>query len=228
LVVRAVVFDLDGTIVNFNIDRKSVRAEVKKFLGRKGFPLSVFSSEDSVFDILKKVEIRMRSDGEEEQKIARLREDALRILGRYEMEAARITNLVPGALETFRELRRRELKMGVFTVSSETSTETVLGSLGVRDLFDAVITRRSVQELKPGTAPLEATLEALAVKPQEAVVVGKSIQDMSSARELGITAIGIMTDASSRKKLTSAGAQYVIPSLVNLLPLVDQLKQQKQ
>jgi len=36
--IRAVVFDLDGTIVKFNIDYKAVRAEVRSFLIKEGMP----------------------------------------------------------------------------------------------------------------------------------------------------------------------------------------------
>ncbi len=57
MTIKAVVFDLDGTIVKFNLDYKSARAEVIQFLSDHDFPASVFSINESVFEMLKKVEI---------------------------------------------------------------------------------------------------------------------------------------------------------------------------
>ena len=224
LAIKAVVFDLDGTIVNFNIDYKSVRAEVIQFLTRHSFPSSVCSLEDGIFDMLKKAEIRMRSNGEDEQKIAQLKGEALSLVGRHELKAAQMTSLMPGALETLKELRRRGLKTAIFTINSQSSTGNVLRCLGLKDFFDVVITRNSVPEVKPNPTHLETTLKALGVKPEEAIVVGDSVSDMKCARELDVTAIGVTTGISSPKELTLAGATYLIPSLTNMLPLIEQLK----
>ena len=224
LAIKAVVFDLDGTIVDFNIDYKTVRADVMQFLTRQSFPSSVFSLQDGIFDMLKKAEIRMRSIGEDEQKIARLKDDALSIVSRHELKAAQTTDLMPGALETLKELKRRGLKMAIFTINSESSTGNVLRCLGLKDFFEVVITRNSVREVKPNPAHLEATLKELDVEPKEAIVVGDSISDMKCARELGVIAIGVTTGISSPKELTRAGATYLVPSLTNMLPLIEQLK----
>jgi HAD superfamily hydrolase (TIGR01549 family) len=227
LSIKAVVFDLDGTIVNFKIDYKSIRAEIVQFLTWKGFPSSVFSLEDGIFDMLKKAEIRMRNNGEDPEKIGKLKDDALSLVDRYEIKAAQITDLMPGALETLKELAKKGLKIGIFTINSNNSVNNVLRCLGVKDFFEVVITRNSVPEVKPNAAHLEATLKALAVKPEEAVVVGDSILDMKCARGLDVMAIGITTGISSPKELTLAGADYLIPSLSNLLPLIDKINKHK-
>lgn len=61
MVVKAVIFDLDGTIVAFNIDFKAVRAEVRSFLISIGLPASVLSLNESIFEMLKKTEIFMKN-----------------------------------------------------------------------------------------------------------------------------------------------------------------------
>ena len=63
LAVRAVVFDLDGTLVDFNLDYRKVRAEVLELLSRQGLPRSVFSLRESIFKTLKKAEIYMKNHG---------------------------------------------------------------------------------------------------------------------------------------------------------------------
>jgi len=57
LPIEAVIFDLDGTLANFNLDFKSLRAEVRSYLMRIGVPASVLNVNESIFEMLKKTEI---------------------------------------------------------------------------------------------------------------------------------------------------------------------------
>ena len=75
--VKAVIFDLDGTLIEFRFDYKVVRAEVKQFLVSQGFPPSLFSIDERVFDMLKKVEVFMRNNGKSKDEIEDVREKAL-------------------------------------------------------------------------------------------------------------------------------------------------------
>jgi len=101
--VKAVVFDLDGTLVDFKIDYMTVRAEVKQFLVKYGFPPSIFSIDESIFEMLKKIEVFMRNNGENSEKILDIKSKVLSIADKYELEAARQTRLVPGVIEALNE-----------------------------------------------------------------------------------------------------------------------------
>ena len=46
--VKAVIFDLDGTLASFNLDYKTVRAEVRGCLLNMGVPASVLSVNESI------------------------------------------------------------------------------------------------------------------------------------------------------------------------------------
>ena len=52
--IKAVVFDLDGTLVKFNLDFKGCRSEIIKYLTEQGSPRSLFSVDESGFDMLMK------------------------------------------------------------------------------------------------------------------------------------------------------------------------------
>ncbi len=52
--VEAVIFDLDGTIADFNLDFKTLRAEVRSYLIRSGVPTSVLTVNESTYEMLKK------------------------------------------------------------------------------------------------------------------------------------------------------------------------------
>ena len=221
--ISAVILDLDGTIVDFNLDYKSVRAEVIQLLTKQGFPSSVFSMKESIFSMLQKAKIYVKNNGREEDDFARVKETMLSVANRYELEAAHATNLMPGVLEALKTLKRLDLKTAIFTVSGEKSTNFILNFFRLERFFDAIITRESVSAVKPDSAHLQAVLTSLNVEPEEAIVVGDSKWDMRCARELNVIAVGVATGISSPKELMLAGANYMISSLTDIPTLIQQL-----
>jgi len=227
MTIKAVVFDLDGTIIDFNLDFRAARAEVIEFLGTQGFPRSLFSLNESVFEMLKKVEISMKNSGKNQKEFSKLRENVLALLEKYEMESANSTTLIPGILEALKALKQMKLKLALFTVNSKKSTNYILDSFRLKDYFDAVITRDSVPTVKPNPVHLETALKKLRVKPTEAVVVGDSIWDMKSAQELHVFAIGVTYGVSTTDELTQAGANSLITSPTHLTELIEEQNKQK-
>ena len=221
MVVKAVIFDLDGTIVGFNIDFKAVRAEVRSFLIGIGLPASVLSLNESIFEMLKKTEIFMKNHDKSQKNIAEATERAFSIAEKYELEAAKNTSLSPGAVETLKALKKMGLKIGLCTVNGEKSTGYVLKRFKIDEYFNVVVPRDKVKYVKPNSEHLEAVLKALKVKADEAIVVGDSVMDMKCARELKVTAVGLPTGVSTLKDLVSSGANYFITSLADLPSLVE-------
>jgi HAD superfamily hydrolase (TIGR01509 family) len=222
LKIKAVIFDLDGTIADFNLDYKASRAEIIQFLIEEGFPQSIFSINDNLFEILSKVEIFMKNHRRENQ-TGKVKKSIFSIAEKYEMEAARTTRLIPGIRETLKTLRKMKLKLALFTINGKNSVDHILRTFNLKRHFDAIITRDDVSLVKPNPVHLETALNALGVKPKEAVVVGDSVWDMKSARTLEVYAVGATTGIASRLELTNAGAHCLITSPIDIVTLVEQL-----
>ena len=149
LVVEAVIFDLDGTLAHFNLDFKTLRAEVRSYLMRMGVPASVLNVNESIFEMLKKAEIFVKNSGKPAEAFEEVRNQALAIAEKYEMEAASTTSLMPGANETLKELKRMKLKMGLCTTSSEKAANYILQRFKIEDFFQVVVPRNKVKYVKP-------------------------------------------------------------------------------
>jgi len=65
--IKAVIFDLDGTLSSFNLDFKTVRAQTKALLEEIGVPASLLSLNESVFEMLSKTEEWARNTGKPPQ-----------------------------------------------------------------------------------------------------------------------------------------------------------------
>lgn len=221
--VKAVIFDLDGTITSFNLDYRAVRGEVRSYLLRVGVPASVLSAKESIFEMLKKTEIFVKNSGKSAEAMETIRNEALGIAEKYELEAATSTGLLPGAVETLKELKRMGLKIGLFTLNSDKSANYILQRFKLGDFFGVTVPRNKVNFVKPDPEHLEMALKVLGVAPEETVVVGDSNVDMESAKELKAIAVGLPTGASTVEQLTGHGANYVITSITDLPVLIEKM-----
>jgi HAD superfamily hydrolase (TIGR01549 family) len=224
--IEAVIFDLDGTLANFNLDFKALRAEVRGYLIRKGVPTSVLNVNESIFAMLAKAEIFFkngRNGDKSAQVFEEVRTQTLDIAEKYEMEAALTTSLQPGAVETLKELKRMKLKLGLCTTSSEKAAKYVLQRFRIEDFFKIVVSRDKVKYVKPHTEQFEMALKALNARAQATVIVGDSVVDMQSARELKSIAVGIPTGISRMEQLKNHSANYIITSLTDLPVLIKEI-----
>ena len=220
--VKAVLFDLDGTLASFNLDYRTIRALVKAYLAEKGVPDSLLSVDESVFEMLRKTEDWAKKAGKPDEFI-QVRAEALAITEKHELEAATSTILLPGVSETLKALRGMGLKIGLCTINSQKSVSTILERFGIAKLFDVTVTRNQVAHVKPDPEHIEAALKVLGVSARGAVFVGDSSVDMRSARGLGAVAVGLPTGVSTVEQLMSSGADYIVTSLFDLPPLIEKI-----
>lgn len=222
--VKAVIFDLDGTITIFNLDYITLRSEVRGFLLRKGIPASILSVNESILEMLSKTELFLRNSGKSRRTINKMRSEALTIAERWELEAAKTTSLLPGVMETLKILRQIGVKIGLCTVNSEKSASFILKRFGIDKFFDVLVPRNKVRNVKPSTEHLEAVLKALKISPKEALLVGDAARDMECARGLKVMAVGLSTGVSTQRELMESGADFIVTSITDLPTLINEVK----
>jgi HAD superfamily hydrolase (TIGR01509 family) len=221
--VKAVIFDLDGTLASFNLDYKTGRAEVKAYLVKMGVPASILSVNESIFEMLRKTEIFVKNSGKPAKFLEEVRSEALATTEKYELEAAKRTSLLHGAVETLKALRRMSLKIGLCTINSEKSMNYILKRFEIADFFDVTVPRNKVNHFKPHPEHVEVALKVLGASAKETLVVGDSSVDMQSANVLKAIAVGLPTGVSTIEQLMSNGANYIITSITDLPPLIEKI-----
>lgn len=226
--VKAVIFDLDGTIANFNLDYKTLRGEVRSYLLRVGVPAAVLSAKDNVFDMLRKTMIFMKNTRKINKEIEEIRNEVWAIAEKHELEAASNTDLLPGAYETLKALKQMDLKIGLFTLNSDKAANYIIQRFKLGGFFGVMVPRNKVNFVKPNPEHLQMALKVLGATPEETVVVGDSEVDMESAREVQAIAVGLSESASKADHLTRHGANYIITSIADLPVLLEKEKNKHQ
>jgi HAD superfamily hydrolase (TIGR01509 family) len=220
MVIKAVIFDLDGTLAHFNLNYKVLRAEARGILLKASVPASLLEVNQSIFEMLKLSEIYFKKSPANYEQV---RGKVLEITDKFEMEAAQTTCLMSGAVETLKNLKEQGVKMGLCTISSQKSAKHILQRFKITEYFEVVVAREQVKHVKPHPEQVELALKALGVAAEEALVVGDSIADVKAAQESKAVAVGIPTGYNSPQQLTTAGANYLITALTDLPVLIEEI-----
>jgi pyrophosphatase PpaX len=141
------------------------------------------------------------------------------------MEAATTTSLLSGAVEMLKDLEKMNLKMGLCTTSSEKAANYILKRFKIDSFFKVIVSRDKVKYVKPHTEQFELALKTLGIHAKATLIVGDSVVDMQSARELKAIAVGLPTDLFATEQLMSNGANYIITSLTDLPVLINKIKE---
>jgi phosphoglycolate phosphatase len=186
--IKAVIFDLDGTLVDSAPD---IQVALNKLLAEEGRrPVTLEEVAAMIGDGAPKlVERAMNATGAADAP------DDLptltgRFLGFYEGHTTDLTRPYPGVREALERLRSAGVRMGICTNKPERPTRELLRDLRLAPYFLAVFGGDTVEGVKkPDPRLIHAVLAALGASPAEAVMVGDNANDVAAARAAGIPVI---------------------------------------
>lgn len=215
--LKAIIFDLDGTLVD---SARDLQDAANVLLAEQGLrPLRLDEVKAMIGDgVAKLVERAVTAAGGD---LSRLPALAARFLAIYEANASRHTEAYPTVRETLEGLRRCGLSLAVVTNKPFAATNSILGDLGLSAFFDAVIGGDTLPERKPHPAPVLLALERLDVAPEAALMVGDNYHDVQAARAAGVRALAV-TYGYSHRPHAELGAERLLDTLSELLPIAEE------
>jgi phosphoglycolate phosphatase len=184
---RAVVFDLDGTLVDSVGDIRAAINQVLEAAGRSALDRKTVTG--FVGDGARQLVARAFSATGGAVADGVLDRHYRAFLGAYESEPVALTRPYPGALQALLALKAEGRALGVCTNKPDALTAAVLSRLGLAVHFDAIVGPDRVTRRKPDPAHLLATLDAMGAGANDAVMVGDSANDVEVARGAGVPAI---------------------------------------
>jgi len=182
--VRAFLFDLDGTLIDSKIDLVNSVNFTLREMKRGTLPL------DTVAGYIGHGAPRLVADALGPAATEQDRKVALEIfLAHYEKHSLDATRAYPGVAEGLEALR--EQRMAVLTNKPLKMSLEILEGLGLRKYFRHVYGGDSFSAKKPDPAGAQIILKDLGARPEEAAMVGDSDVDVQTARNAGMLAVHV-------------------------------------
>lgn len=220
--LEAVVFDLDGVLIDSQLDYRRMREAIYRLLREAGVELEGF--EDlKIWEMLNLAHRRYIEQGGSEADWRRLMRRIDEALSQIELEALPRVKMNPEAPEVLETLRARGLKIGVATRSCRLYAERSLEGVGLRRYVDALLARDDVLHPKPDPRHLLAVIELLKVEPSEALYIGDTTTDLETARRAGVSFLGFLTHSEWSRRLLEEDCQ-VIENLWELLNYLERCR----
>jgi HAD superfamily hydrolase (TIGR01509 family) len=129
---------------------------------------------------------------------------------------------LPGAIELLRDLRARGVLYGIATSGRHPEIDLSLEVLGVQP-GTVVIDRGDVLRAKPEPDLFLRCQEELGVTPNDCYVIGDAVWDLLAARRAGMLSVGLLSGGYGWDELTSAGAFRVYRDPADLHRSLDEL-----
>ena len=194
-----VIFDMDGTLTRTSeLIYASFNHVTKKYLDREYTP----------------AEIIPLFGPPEEGALARIFPPELvapaldDLCAFYEREHDTMASLHPGIDGVVALIRERKGKTAVFTGKGRRTTEITLKKIGLANSFDLVVSGNDVRRHKPDPEGIEQVLNAFAVPPGRALMVGDTLGDLRASRAAGVPMAAVLWDSYDRARLADARPEY--------------------
>jgi beta-phosphoglucomutase len=207
---QAILWDLDGTLIDSNelhyqTWRDSLAAEGFT-LSRAQFLADVGKRNDEILRGYFGADLHERDCA----RIASLKEDCYRDLVR-----AGGLEMLPGAREWVERLAAAGRKQAIATSAPRLNLEVVVGVLGIRELFGALVSSEEVAAGKPDPDVFLEAARRLEVAPAECLVIEDAPAGVIAARRAGMRVVGLQT--------THAGieADWVVASPAELAQVME-------
>lgn len=217
--VKTVIFDLDGVLVDTGEDMANAANFMLRALGLEEVPTAKFISYigGGMEDVVRKC----------------LGDEAERLFGqamtiykeRYAQYCLEQTKVYPGMRQVLAALQSSGIEMAVATNKMEGLTGKILRGMQIDGYFQLIVGPESVTSRKPDPEAIILILDKLRAAPERTLMVGDACTDIMAAKAAQILSCGVFYGFGRAEEIRSAGPNFVIDkpeeltSLLGLAPI---------
>lgn len=215
----AVIFDLDGTLLDSLEDLAESMNQALESLGFAPHPVAAYKYfvGDGMEVLARRVLPEVARDGDT---LARIVAAMRQVYGRrWDLK----TRPYAGVPELLAALRARGLRRGVLSNKPDDFTRLTVERLLAPHVFDLVQGVGSGTPSKPDPAGALAMAARLGVAPAACLYLGDTATDMQTACRAGMCAVGALWGFRTREELEESGARVVVERPAEVLALLETL-----
>ena len=214
LMIKAVLFDFDGTLVNTN------PLIIRSF--RETFAALLPDRKLSDEDILDCIGPTLHETG-----TVYLPDDPQSFVDHYrKLNVAYHDSMIlpyPGITEMLDALKTQGISIVVVSSKKRDMVMRGIEVMGMNDYFDWVFGGDDVKNPKPHPEVVELALSSLGIKPEEAIMVGDNFHDIHAAQNAGVLSVGVGWAHRGAEYLRSFAPSYLIRQPMELVEILNTL-----
>lgn len=214
---KAIIFDLDGTLINTLDDLASVSNQI---LSEKGFPTHSLNSYryfvgDGAAMLIQRV---LPDENRDEKTIQYCLDSFLSLYNKKCGKKAFLYDGIPGMLT---RLTEKDIKMAILSNKPHNLTIKNVGQFFSDWNFEAVFGQREGIPKKPNSAGALEIAEQLSMDPSDFIYLGDTAVDMKTAVSAGMFPVGALWGFRDEKELRENGAMVLAEHPLNVLEIFD-------
>ena len=213
--VNAVIFDVDGTLLN---SLEGYRIAASRATEPFGYDVS-YEAVRKALNLNRPFWDAIIPEGKprDEATIVKLRNETMR---HWPEVLAEFVDILPGLEGALATLRNAGVRFGIYTGSAGESLPP-LRKAGLLEYFEVIVTRSDVQNHKPDPEGLLKCIDEMGLDPEYTAYIGDSPHDVQASLAAGIMSVGVLTGAGDSASLSEAGAHRVLEDIAGLPDLFD-------
>lgn len=222
--LKAVIFDMDGTLIRTTIDFRKMNQGVAETLLQHGLPKDILDPSGKVNESIVRAYSYFKIHSHEGWAEA-LEKDLNRVSLEVEMARVDESREIPGTADTLRYLRSKGIRTAVLTRGSRAYTEKALFAAGLDDKFEVVLCRddHPLTEAKPNPLALRRVYVVLGLKGDECLFIGDHDTDLLCAQGAGSPFAAVLTGSFSVEMWEPLSPDVIMDSVAELPVLLEGL-----
>ncbi len=223
--LKALLFDLDGTLIEFKFRVIELKKELFDKLNDNNVIIEKRFQKESIQNICEEAQRIMKNNANKE--CDRITSDMKEIIEKYEIEGLKQSAIKKDVFYVFNWLKKKEIKLALVTNNGRKSAEYAVNRFELIEYFDVIITRDEVNKWKPHPEPIQKAINQLKIEPSEGIFIGDSKMDIQSSKSAGVKVASIPTGIHSKQQLDEEDPDYLIYSLLEIITIVNNINEKK-
>ncbi len=206
----AVIFDLDGTVINTD----SLIFETFRFVFNKYLPGHDLTQEE--LHSFLGPSLRTSFGRYFERGVV---EECVRDYRKYNHEIhEKYVTIYPGVEKTLAKLKEKGYRLAIVTTKFQESAYLGLDMFNLRHYFDLVIGADQVSKSKPDPEGINYVLNRL--KTRKGIYIGDNDTDIMAAKNANIASVGVKWSPKGFDHIIKAGADYLVDSFEQIESII--------
>ncbi len=218
--IEGVVFDFEGTLVDFQWKLDQAVSETLGALAGMGIDRALFGEYSDYAEIYN-LTVDLAEKNSERQDLWEAQRIISKIFDKYDSDALTRWNLYPETIALLHYLKKSGFKTALVTSVGKDALNKAFDKFNLRSYISIVITRNDVVRIKPYPEGLIKAVEIMGTESASTLFVGDSRNDIEAARAAGMPVCYLIGGERWPQNLPKSEADIEITGLREIIPILN-------